>query len=257
MKTGAHLMKNKIALVTGAGSGIGAATAFAIASEGGAVMICDIDEKAGRQTADSITSAGGKASFFRLDVTNAESHRETVAEIRRQFGGLDVAVNCAGISVGPSKQQRVVHEVELDDWQKIMDVNLNGVFYGMRAQIPMMIERGQGAIVNVASVMSVVARNKLSPYVASKHAMLGLTKAAAIDCAVHRIRVNAVGPGYVDTALLAQKDAETRSLYASLHPMNRMARPEEVAEAILWLCGEKSSFSTGAYYPVDGGYTAQ
>jgi NAD(P)-dependent dehydrogenase (short-subunit alcohol dehydrogenase family) len=250
-------MKNKVSLVTGAGSGIGAATATAVGREGGMVMVCDIDKEKGRNITDSITFAGGNASFFYLDVTEPDAHRAAVAEAKRLFGGLDVAINCAGISVGPSMTQRAVHEVDLDDWRQIMNVNLDGVFYGMRAQIPMMMERGQGAIVNVASVMSVVARTMLSPYVTSKHAMLGLTKAAALDCAVHRIRVNAVGPGYVDTPLLAQKDAATRRAYAQLHPLNRMARAEEVAESILWLCSDKSSFSTGAYYPIDGGFTAQ
>ena len=250
-------MRNKVSLVTGASSGIGAATATAIGREGGIVMVCDIDREKGQSIADSITFAGGKAIFFHLDVTEPDAHRAAVAEAKRLFGGLDVAVNCAGISVGPSMTQRAVHEVDLDDWRQIMNVNVDGVFYGMRAQIPMMIERGQGAIVNVASVMSVVARTTLSPYVTSKHAVLGLTKAAALDCAVHRIRINAVGPGYVDTPLLAQKDAETRRAYAQLHPLNRMARAEEVAESILWLCSDRSSFTTGAYYPVDGGFTAQ
>lgn len=251
-------MINKVALVTGAASGIGAATCIAIAREGGAVLVGDVDEAGGLQTVETITRAGGSASFFYLDVTQPDLHYAAVAEVQNLYGGLDVAVNCAGISVGPSKVQRPVYEVDADDWHRILDVNLNGMFYGLKAQIPAMIERGAGSIVNVGSVMSAVARTSLSPYVASKHAVLGLTKAAALDCAALGIRVNAVAPGYVDTPLLAQKDAITRRAYADLHPLGRrMARAEEVVEAILWLASEKSSFSTGALLSVDGGFVAQ
>lgn len=250
-------MKDKVALITGAASGIGAATAIAIAREGAAVMVCDMDRDKGRQTVELISAAGGRACYCYLDVTEPDSHYSSVAEIKRLFGGLDVAVNCAGVSVGPSKVQLPIHETELRDWRHVIDVNLNGVFYGMRAQIPQMIERGGGSIVNVGSINSVVGRLRLSPYVASKHAVLGLTKAAAIDCAVHRIRVNAVGPGYVDTPMQASRDAETRQSYERLHPLNRFARADEIAEAIVWLCSDKSSFTTGAFHAVDGGYTAQ
>ncbi len=250
-------MRDKVALVTGAASGIGSATATAMARQGTRVLVCDIDQKGGDRVAETITADGGVASFFRLDVTELDTHLGAVEQATRRYGGLDVAVNCAGISVGPSKTQRPVHQVDIDDWRRILDVNVNGMFYGLQAQIPAMIARGGGSIVNVGSVMSVVARTQLSPYVTSKHAVLGLTKAAALDCAPYGIRVNSVGPGYVDTPLLAQKDELTRRTYAELHPLNRMATPQEVAETILWLCGDSSSFSTGAHYAVDGGYTVQ
>lgn len=247
---------SKVVLITGAASGIGAATAGTFARDGWSVLIGDIDEARGQDAASSLASSGGVARFCRLDVRDPESHVRAVADAEKQYGRLDAAVNCAGVSVGPSKAQKPLQEVDITDWRHILEINVDGVFYGMRAQIPALIRAGGGAIVNVASIMSVVARTNLSPYVASKHAVLGLTKAAALDCAEHSIRVNCVGPGYVDTPLLAQKDPETRRAYAALHPLNRMARPDEVAEAILWLCGEKSSFSTGAYLALDGGYTA-
>lgn len=250
-------MKDKVALVTGAASGIGAATAMAIAREGAAVMVCDMDQDKGRQTVERICAAGGRARFFRLDVTQPDAHCDAVAEIQRVYGGLDIAVNCAGVSVGPSKVQRPIHETEVRDWLHVLDVNLNGVFYGMRAQIPQMIERGGGSIVNVGSINCVVGRVRLSPYVSSKHAVLGLTRAAALDCAEHRIRINAVGPGYVDTPMQAGRDTETRKAYERLHPLNRFARADEIAEAILWLCSDKASFTTGTFHAVDGGYTAQ
>ena len=249
-------MNAKVAIVTGGGSGIGAATAEVLARDGASVLVCDLDVDSAASTAHLITSTGGAAMPFQMDVTDAQAHARAVAEAERLYGGLDIAVNCAGISVGPSKLQHTVQDTELSDWQRILDVNVNGVFYGMRAAVPMMIKRGGGSIVNVGSVMSVVARTKLSAYVTSKHAVLGLTKAAALDCAEHGIRVNAVGPGYVDTPLLHYKTAETRRAYAQLHPLGRLAKAGEVAELIAWLCSDKSSFTTGSFYAVDGGYSA-
>ena len=250
-------MRDKVALVTGAASGIGSATAAALGRDGARVLVCDIAEDAGNRVTQTITAAGGLASFFHLDVREAARHLLAVEEAQRLYGGLDIAVNCAGISVGSSGVQRPVHEVDVQDWLQILDVNVNGMFYGIKAQVPAMRARGGGSIVNVGSVMSVVARTQLSAYVASKHAVLGLTKAAALDCAPHGIRVNSVGPGYVDTPLLAGKDDQTRRAYAELHPLNRMATAQEVAGTVLWLSGDSSSFSTGAHYAVDGGYTVQ
>ncbi len=250
-------MRDKVALVTGGASGIGSATTTALARQGTRVLLCDIDAAGGVRGAEAITAQGGVASFFHLDVTEPDHHLLAVEQATRLYGGLDMAVNCAGISVGPSKIQHPIHQTDVQDWLQIFNVNVNGMFYGVQAQVPAMIARGGGSIVNVGSVMSVVARRQLSPYVASKHAVLGLTRAAALDCAPHNIRVNSVGPGYVDTPLLAQKDEQTRRAYAELHPLNRMATAQEVAETILWLCSDSSSFSTGAHYAVDGGYTVQ
>lgn len=249
-------LEARIALVTGAASGIGAATALLLAQSGAVVIAADKNLAAADAVARSAQQSGWTVHAMALDVTEPIQHLELVTQVESRHGGLDIAVNCAGISVGRSGVQHPVHETALEDWHDVMNVDVNGIFYGLRAQIPALIRRGGGAIVNVASVMSVVARDRLSPYVTAKHAVLGLTRAAAIDAAPHGIRINAVGPGYVDTALLAYKPQEVRERYARLHALNRMALAEEVAESILWLCGPKSSFSTGAFHAVDGGYTA-
>jgi len=249
-------LTNKTALVTGGGSGIGSATVDALAAEGAALVVCDIDAGAGQAVVDRVLARDGRASLVVMDVTDPEAHMTAVAEAERLFGGLDIAVNCAGISVGPSKVQRVVHETSIDEWRRVMAINVDGIFLGLVAQVPAMIRRGGGSIVNIGSVMSVVARTKLSPYVTSKHAVIGLTKAAAVDCAEHGIRVNAVGPGYIDSPLLAYKPAEVRDVYAKLHPLGRMGTPAEVAQAVVWLASSRSSFCTGSFYAVDGGYSA-
>lgn len=251
------LLNGKTALVTGAGSGIGRAIALAYAREGAQIIVADIDETEGHMTVAQIAEIGGKAIYQRLDVSQPEQHFAAVDVATRTFGALHLACNNAGISRGPSGTYRPLCELELGDWERIIAVNLSGVFYGMRAQIPALIAAGSGAIVNIASVMSQVARPGIGAYVASKHGVLGLTRAGALDYASQRVRINAVGPGYVDTPILRARTEEERALFRGLHPLGRLAQPEEIADLVTWLSSEQASFVTGAYFPVDGGYLAQ
>lgn len=250
-------MQDKTALITGAGSGIGRATAIAFARLGANVACADIDAAAGEETVRMVRELGAKAAFEPLDVTDPQAHIDAVEAARNLFGALHAAVNNAGISVGPSRSYRPVAQMDLADWEAIMKVNVDGVFYGLRAQVPALLASGGGAIVNIASIMGQVALPGLGAYATSKHAVVGLTRVAALDYAAQGVRINAVGPGYVDTPMLAGKDDATRTMLAARHPIGRLARPEEIAELVVWLCSEKASFVTGAYYPVDGGYLAQ
>lgn len=251
------MFKNKTTLVTGGGSGIGRSVALAYAREGANVLICDVDAAGGETTVDLIRNAGGEAEYVFLDVTRPDDHLKAVGRARKTYGGLNIACNNAGISRGPSGTFPSLADVEVGDWARVIEVNLSGVFYGLRAQIPAMIEAGGGAIVNIGSIMSQVARPGIGPYVASKHGVLGLTRAAAVEYVEGRVRVNAVGPGYVETPILTGRDEAARAALAKLHPIGRLGRPEEIAELVLWLSSEKASFVTGAYYPVDGGFLAQ
>jgi NAD(P)-dependent dehydrogenase (short-subunit alcohol dehydrogenase family) len=251
------LLQDKTALVTGGGSGIGRAIALAYARNGANVMVADFNAESGESTAELIRSAGGNGVFQHIDVAVPEDHLAAVAVAQQTFGALHIACNNAGISVGPTGSYRPLADVDLADWTRILDVNLSGLFYGLRAQIPALLAAGGGAIVNVGSIMSQVARPGLSPYVASKHGVLGLTRAAAVDYAGHHIRVNAVGPGYVETPILSRRDAATRDGLKALHPIGRFGQPEEIAELVLWLSSSHASFVTGAYYPIDGGFLAQ
>ena len=251
------LLKDKAALVTGSGSGIGRAIAVAYARDGANVVVADIDAQGGQGTVELIQAAGGNAIYQRLDVTRPEDHLAAVALAKQTFGALHVACNNAGVSVGPSGAYRPLVDVDLGDWTRIIDVNLSGVFYGLRAQLPALLDAGGGAIVNIASVMSQVARPGLGPYVVSKHGVLGLTRTAALEYAAQGVRVNAVGPGYIDTPMLKRRSAAEKDVLKGLHPMGRLGQAEEIAEIVLWLSSARASFVTGAYYPVDGGFLAQ
>ena len=243
----------KTAIITGAGSGIGKATAELFAREGANVVISDINEIHGNNVADSITNSGGKAFFFKANSSLPEDNEPLVKETINRFGLLDIAVNNAGIG-GPLA---LTAEYPVDGWQKVIDINLSGVFYGMRYQIPAMLEKG-GSIINVSSILGMVA-TKLSPaYTAAKHGLIGLTKAAALEYADKKIRINSIGPGYINTPLVINTlDEASRQTLAGMHPIGRLGEPEEVAELLLWLASSRSSFVTGSYYPVDGGYLAQ
>jgi len=245
-------LENKVAIVTGASSGIGKAAASLLASEGANVVIADINEKSGQEAVEEIKKAGGEAFFIKADSSSVEDNEKLVAKTLAQYGSLDIAVNNAGIG-GPLG---ATGEYPVDGWQKVIDINLSGVFYGLRYQIPAMLEKG-GSIINVASILG-NAGTRLSPaYVAAKHGVVGLTKAAALEYAGKGIRVNAIGPGYIQTPLLHSLDEATLNALVGLHPIGRLGKAEEVAELILWLASSKASFVTGSYYPVDGGYLAQ
>lgn len=250
-------LENKVAVVTGAGSGIGRAIAIAFAAAGAKVVVTDVNEASGADCAREIESRGGLAAFERLDTGSEEQQKVVLARVLERFGALHVACNSAGISVGRSKTYRPLAEVSTLDWLDIIQVNLHGVFFGMRGQIPAIVASGGGSIVNIASVMGLVAREGLAAYAASKHGVLGLTKVAALDYAGQGVRVNAIAPGYIDTPILAAKLPETLQRLAADHPMGRLGRADEIAELAVWLASDRASFCTGACYQADGGYAAR
>lgn len=247
------LLENKIAIITGAGSGIGKSTAALFAAEGAKVIVSDINESNGNSAAEEIIKHGGVAFFVKADSSKPEDNEALVKQTLQKFGSLDIAVNNAGIG-GPLS---VTGEYPIDGWKKVIEINLSGVFYGLRYQIPAMLQKG-GSIINVASILG-QAGTKFSPaYVAAKHGVVGLTKAAALEYADKKIRINSIGPGYIKTPLVMNTlDADALNTLVTLHPMGRLGESEEIAELLLWLASFKSSFVTGAYYPIDGGYLAQ
>jgi NAD(P)-dependent dehydrogenase (short-subunit alcohol dehydrogenase family) len=245
-------LENRAALVTGAGSGIGRAVALAYAREGAAVVVSDVNEAGGRETCERIAAARGRATFFHADVSDPARCVALAEEAVRAFGGLDVACNNAGIAGANAP----LADQPLDAWDRVIAVNLSSVFYCMRAEIPRMLARGGGAIVNMTSILGVVGFTGAAGYVAAKHGIVGLTRTAALDYAVQGIRVNAVGPGFIDTPILSSMDEQARVAAVGLHPIGRLGRPEEVAELVLWLSSPAASFMTGAYLPIDGGYLA-
>lgn len=249
--------KDKIVLVTGAGSGIGRVTAHAFAKEGGIVVISDINEKGGEETVAQITALGGKSTFIKTNVAKFEDVEALHKTIIDKFGRLDVAINNAGIGGIPAK----THESSLDNWDKVMAVNATGVFYCMKLQIAQMLAQGGGAIVNTASIAGLRGLPNNLAYVASKHAVVGMTKTAAMEYARHKIRINAICPVFTVTPLFDPEVMEKISAGLSKKlksgiPMKRFADPIEMANTILWLCSDKASFVTGLAMPVDGGLTA-
>lgn len=246
-------MKNKAVIVTGAASGIGEATAKLFAEHGAKVVVSDIDEGGGRKVVEAIKKAGGEAMFVKTDVSDAADMKALVAATVEAYGGLDAAINNAGIS----GMQAGVAELSEADWEQTINVNLNGVFYGMKYQIEAMLQRGGGSIVNVSSILGSVGFEGAAAYVAAKHGLLGLTKVAALEYSGHGVRVNAVGPAFIDTPLLAALDDNMKKMLVGMHPIGRLGRSEEVAELIFWLASDKASFVTGSYHPIDGGYLSR
>jgi len=247
-------LNGKTALVTGAASGIGKATALLYGQLGANVMLSDVNETQGQQVVDQMVTAGATARFFKADVGDPMQCQQLVQETVAAFGRLDMACNNAGIG-GETNQTA---DYSLEGWQKIINTNLNSVFFCLKYELEAMLKQnGPGSIVNMASILGQVGTATAPGYVAAKHAVVGLTQTAAIEYAARGIRINAVGPAYIDTPLLAQLPDEAKAMLIGLHPIGRLGRAEEVAELVIWLSSDKASFVTGSYYPVDGGYLAQ
>ncbi len=243
----------KSALVTGGGSGIGKAVAFALARHGANVVVNDLKQDVAQSVVDEITDAGGKAVAVAGDVGKAGDVKVAVDTAVAEFGGLNLAFNNAGIG-GP---QGPIHDIDIDEYLTLMDVNLHSVFYGMKYEIPPMLEVGGGAIVNMSSILGLVGEPVAIPYTAAKHGVTGMTKAAAISYAGQGIRINSIHPGYIDTPLLEGAPQEMRDGLVALHPIGRLGTAEEVAEVVLFLLSDAASFVTGSQYLVDGGYTSR
>lgn len=246
-------LENKVAIITGAGSGIGRSTAFLFAKHGAKLVLTDIDTKGLKSVVEQIKKEGGEAISLKADTSKPEDSEKSVKEAVAKFGKLDIAVNNAGVS-GP---QQPVGEHEIDGWDKVIAINLSGVFYGMRYQIPEMVKHESGSIINVSSILGKVGFAHSSAYVAAKHGIVGLTKSAALEYSAKGVRINSVGPAFINTPLLESLDEDKLNQLVGLHPIGRFGEPEEVAELFLWLASEKASFATGSYYPIDGGYLAR
>lgn len=247
------ILDNKVAIVTGASSGIGRATAILYAKEGAKVIVSDINKQGGKETVEMITNNGGEAFWVYADVSKPEDNEQLVQETLKKYGRLDIACNNAGIG----GEQAPVTEMSGENWEKVIAINLSSVFYGMKHQIAAMLTNGGGAIVNISSILGSVGFANAPAYVAAKHGLVGLTKTTAIDYGKKGIRVNAVGPAFIETPLLSGLDENMKAMLNTLHPIGRLGKPEEVAELILWLSSDKASFATGSYYPIDGAYLAQ
>lgn len=247
------VLKNKVAIITGAGSGIGKAIAIAYAREGAKVVVSDIDEKSGKDVTAAIKGSGGEAIFVKADVSSAEDNKKLVEKTVEEYGRLDIACNNAGIS-GPAAS---TGEYDIDGWDQTIAINLNGVFYGCRYQLEQMEKNGGGNIVNMASIHGTVAAPMNSAYTASKHGVVGLTKNIAAEYGQKNIRCNAVGPGYISTPLLDNNlDEETLKMLEGKASMNRLGKADEIAELVVFLSSDKAGFTTGSYIMSDGGYTA-
>lgn len=245
---------NKVAIVTGGGSGIGEAVAMTMAANGAKVVVADYDRASGERVVKQIEADGGEAMFVDVDVSKPEQVEAMVAKTVEAYGKLDVAVNNAGIA-GPSA---TVGEYPIDGWKSVISINLDGVFYGMRYQIPAMLETGGGSIVNMASILGSVGFANAPAYVAAKHGVVGLTKTAAIEYSARGIRVNSVGPGFIRTPLLDENlDEATLDAIAGMHPIQRLGTPQEVADLVAFLGSDAASFCTGGYYLADGAFTSQ
>lgn len=251
------LLKNEVAIITGAGGGIGRAAALVFAREGARLVLADMDIALGEETARQVIEAGGEAIFVATDIAQADQVRQMVVAAVETYGKLTIAFNNAGIE-GPLAPTADYDEAE---WQRVIGINLTGTWNCLRFQIPEMLKVGKGAIVNTASALGRVGAWSMPAYVASKHGVIGLTKAAALDYAAQGIRVNALLPGVVETPMMMgrmfKENPQLLEVLKQAHPLGRFARPDEPAEAAVWLCSERASFVTGEAFACDGGYLSR
>lgn len=247
------LLENKVALVTGAGDGIGRAIALRFAEEGARVVVAEIDAAKGRDTVARIQAAGGTALFVATDVRRSADHARLIDATLSAYGRLDVACNNAGISGVMAPSATITDE----QWQAVIDINLTGVFFGARAQVNAMLPTGGGAIVNISSILGNVGFETTPAYTAAKHGVVGLTKTMALEYGERGIRINSVGPTFINTSWLDNLPEAAKAMLIQRHALRRFGRMEEVAALVAWLSSGEASFITGSYYPIDGGYLAQ
>jgi NAD(P)-dependent dehydrogenase (short-subunit alcohol dehydrogenase family) len=250
------ILDDKVALITGAGSGIGQATAKVFAREGARLVLVDLVEKGGHETLQMVQELGGKAIFRNADVSKSADVNAAVAEAVSAYGRLDCAFNNAGIGGAG----RLTHEYSEDEWNRVISINLTGVWLCMKAELTQMLKQGSGVIVNTSSIMGLTGAIRVPAYTAAKHGVVGLTRAAALEYGRHGIRINAVCPAPIYTPLLMsglEKRPDIEQRYIRSEPMKRLGQPDEVGEAVAWLCSDRASYVTGLPMPVDGGYMAQ
>jgi NAD(P)-dependent dehydrogenase (short-subunit alcohol dehydrogenase family) len=252
----AGILDGKIALITGASSGIGRATARIFAREGARLILADLAEAGGLETVKLVKDAGAEAIFVKTDVAKSADVEAAVARAIATFGRLDCAFNNAGIGGAG----RLTHEYSEEEWNRVIAINLTGVWLCMKAELTQMLKQGSGSIVNTSSIMGLTGAIRVPAYTAAKHGVAGLTKAAALEYGRHGIRINAVCPAPIYTPMLMgafEKRPDMEERYARSEPMKRLGQPEEVGEAVAWLCSDRASYVTGLPLPVDGGYMAQ
>lgn len=249
-------IEDGVALISGASSGIGRATAKRFATAGANVVVADIDADGGEETVSQIEGEDGEATFVETDVTDEDDVATAVETAVDTYGGLDFAFNNAGIE----GEQVGFPDQGNENWERVLGINLGGVFYAMREEIPVMLEDGGGAIVNTASIAGILGFPNLSPYVASKHGVVGLTRSAAVEFSADGLRVNAVLPGVIDTPMVqrsSEEDPDSMEQTIAAIPADRLGEPEEIAAAVVWLCSDDASYVTGQPLTVDGGYSVQ
>jgi NAD(P)-dependent dehydrogenase (short-subunit alcohol dehydrogenase family) len=249
-------IQDSVAIVTGSSSGIGRAAARRFAEEGARVVAADVDVDGGSETVEAIRDAGGEATFVETDVSDRGAVETMVETAVDRYGGLDFAFNNAGIE---GRNDSLVDQGD-DDWERVVDINLKGVFLGLQAEIPAMLDDGGGVIVNTSSIAGVVGFQGVSPYVASKHGVIGLTKTAALEYGHEGVRVNAISPGVIETPMVeraAAANPEMIDAVSEATPMGRVGDPEEIGDAAVWLCSDDASFVTGETLVIDGGYVSQ
>jgi NAD(P)-dependent dehydrogenase (short-subunit alcohol dehydrogenase family) len=244
----------KVALVTGGASGIGEACVNTFSQGGAKVVVVDLNPEHGAKVVAAVKQSGGEALFLQVDVGQPDAVAQMVETAISTFGRLDIAVNNAGIG----GESNPTGSYSIESWRKVIEINLNSVFYCMRAEIPRMVQQGGGVIVNMASILGSVGFANSPAYVAAKHGVVGLTKAAALEYGQQGVRINSVGPGFIKTPLVdSSLDQAARDYLSGLHAIGRLGESHEVATLVAFLCSDQASFLTGGYYLVDGGYTAQ